>query len=89
MRNQLESIHGVVMATWYSPSSSSSSVYETLLYKDGFMSCNCQGWCIQKKDKITGENLERCCKHTKIKINEANRILEKKSGIYITSQKMK
>lgn len=40
-------------------SSSSLTVYESLLYSDGSMTCNCPGWTIKKKDK------ERDCTHLK------------------------
>lgn len=38
--------------------------YQTLLWEDGSVSCNCHGWIFPKKDPKTGEKV-RSCKHTK------------------------
>lgn len=62
--NPFESEHGKVVSTWDSMSSNGFTHYTTLLYRDGFMTCNCPGWTMQKKDKETGEKLPRRCRHT-------------------------
>jgi hypothetical protein len=66
--------HGEIISVWDSLSSNGYTHYTTLLYKDGFMSCDCPGWTIAKKDKDTGELLERACKHKKEHWNEAQMI---------------
>jgi hypothetical protein len=33
-----------VMAAWATPSTHGAAVYETLLYADGQLSCNCPAW---------------------------------------------
>lgn len=38
--------------------------YTVLLYRGGLVSCNCQGWCVAKKD-MNGDVLPRECTHTK------------------------
>jgi hypothetical protein len=38
--------------------------YQTLLWEDGSLSCNCPGWIFPKKNAKTGEKI-RSCKHTK------------------------
>lgn len=38
--------------------------YQTLLWEDGSLSCNCHGWIFPRKDAKTGEKV-RSCKHTK------------------------
>jgi len=56
--------HGEVISNWDSLSSNGLTHYTTLLYRDGYMTCDCPGWTMQKKDKETGEKLPRRCKHT-------------------------
>jgi hypothetical protein len=53
--------------------SSPRTRYETILYSNGDLSCNCPGW-TQRKDKVTGE---RSCKHTRwAEEGDADRLCE-------------
>jgi hypothetical protein len=66
--------HGEIISVWHPISSNGYTKYTTLLYKDGFMSCDCAGWCMAKKDKHTGESLPRTCTHIKDRKQDSFRI---------------
>jgi hypothetical protein len=69
--------YGRVISAWSNKSSSGNTTYETQLHEDGLLTCDCPGWCIQKKDKRTGLPKPRSCKHT---VPLANLAREIKSG---------
>lgn len=48
-----------VAAAWAFASSHGATTYETLLYPDGTLSCDCPGWVFQKAGRPRG------CRHTK------------------------
>jgi hypothetical protein len=48
-----------VVAAWATPSRHGAAVYETLLYADGRLSCNCPGWFFAKRGRPRG------CRHTR------------------------
>ena len=57
------------------------AIYSTLLREDKSLTCNCPGWIFAKKDKKTGQKLDRSCKHTRLVEGEAVSIYKKwKSG---------
>ena len=68
-----------IISAWGTPSSSGTTVYETQLHSDGWMTCNCPGWCMKKKDKHTGEPLPRTCSHIRSKLPLAQAILDGRS----------
>lgn len=43
---------------WEFESSSSSKIYQTIEYTDGYTSCNCPGWTRREKNGV------RSCRHT-------------------------
>lgn len=47
------------MAAWATPSTHGAAVYETLLYADGQLSCNCPAWVYVRKGRPRG------CRHTR------------------------
>ena len=53
--NPLETTHGAVTDAYPFVSSGGSTVYETLRYNDGFVSCNCPGWIFRKNCKHARE----------------------------------
>jgi hypothetical protein len=48
-----------VVAAWATPSRHGAAVYETLLYADGHLSCNCPAWVYARKGRPRG------CRHTR------------------------
>lgn len=58
-----------VLYAWPSPSSRGVTVYETLLRRDGTMSCDCPGWINAKRGK------PRSCRHVVERQREAIQIL--------------
>lgn len=48
------------IAAWPFMSSGGSLIHETLLHRDGTLSCSCGGWVFARKDKITGETVRKC-----------------------------
>ena len=48
-----------VKAAWATPSTHGAAVYETLLYADGQLSCNCPAWVYVRKGRPRG------CRHTR------------------------
>lgn len=48
-----------VIAAWAFASSHGTTTYETLLYADGTLSCNCPGWINKRPGRPRG------CRHTK------------------------
>ena len=46
------------MAAWATPSTHGAAVYETLLYADGQLSCNCPAWVYVRKGRPRGVDLE-------------------------------
>lgn len=53
-----------ICKVWYFASDSNpGKEYETLLYNDGSLSCNCKGWCMKKKVDMNGQ---RSCRHTRL-----------------------
>jgi hypothetical protein len=48
-----------VVAAWATPSTHGAVVYETLLYADGRLSCNCPAWVYVRKGRPRG------CRHTR------------------------
>lgn len=54
---------------WNELSSNGLTKYTVLLWRNGVLSCDCPGWCNEKKDKRTGEKLPRTCRH--VRKNEA------------------
>jgi hypothetical protein len=48
-----------VVAAWATPSTHGAAVYETLLYADGQLSCNCPAWVYARKGRPRG------CRHTR------------------------
>lgn len=46
-------------------SSNGMTIYTTTLWSNNFVSCNCPGWTIEKKDKYTKAPLPRTCSHVK------------------------
>jgi hypothetical protein len=73
--------YGDPIFTWAFPSSKPYGgtivTHETRLEQDGELRCGCLGWCIEKKDKITGLPKPRECKHTKLVAAEAPGILRR------------
>lgn len=51
--------HPPVTAAWAFASTHGTTTYETLLYSDGTLSCNCPGWVFRKADQPRG------CRHTR------------------------
>lgn len=50
-----------ILKVWTFPSDSNPDLeYQTLLYNDGSMSCNCKGW-----TRRVAEDGSRSCKHTR------------------------
>jgi hypothetical protein len=52
-------------------SSNGVTPYTISKWSDDELTCNCPGWTIKKKDKMTGEYKPRTCSHIK-KITKAN-----------------
>lgn len=51
--------HGALVKTWtFQSNSNPNKSYETSQYEDGFLSCQCKGWCIAKHGT-------RTCTHTR------------------------
>jgi hypothetical protein len=48
-----------VVAAWATPSTHGAALYETLLYADGRLSCNCPAWVYARKGRPRG------CRHTR------------------------
>jgi hypothetical protein len=48
-----------VVAAWATPSRHRAAIYETLLYADGRLSCNCPAWVYPRRGKPRG------CRHTR------------------------
>lgn len=57
-----------VLYAWATPSSHGTTTYETLLLKDGTLSCNCPSWVFKR-----GET--RRCKHITLYEDEAQDLL--------------
>lgn len=51
--------HPPVTAAWAFASTHGTTTYETLLYTDGTLSCDCPGWVYRKAGRARG------CRHTK------------------------
>ena len=50
---------GDVLQAWATPSTHGAAIYETVLYRDGSLSCNCPGWVYPRKGR------PRACRHTR------------------------
>jgi hypothetical protein len=48
-----------VVAAWATPSTHGAALYETVLYADGSLSCNCPGWVYPRNGR------PRACRHTR------------------------
>lgn len=59
-----------VLYAWATPSSHGTTTYETLLFRDGTLSCNCPAWVFKR-----GE--ERRCRHITLYEDEAQDILKR------------
>jgi hypothetical protein len=57
-----------VISAWANASTHGVTTYETLLWEDGTMSCNCPGWIYHG----------RSCKHVTRLATEASKIFQKK-----------
>ena len=68
-----------MMHTWNRRSESSGTLYTIMLHTDGILTCDCPGWCLQKKNKMTRAMLPRRCKHTDEFHAEATRVLRGQS----------
>jgi hypothetical protein len=58
-----------VLYAWATPSSHGTTTYETLVFRNGEMSCNCPAWVFKRGD-------ERRCKHITLYEDEAQNILQ-------------
>lgn len=61
---------GDVVYAWATPSSHGTTTYETVLYTDGRLSCNCPGWTFKRGDT-------RGCKHTRLYADEAEILMRR------------
>jgi hypothetical protein len=48
-----------VLAAWATPSRHGAAIYETLLYADGQLSCDCPAWIFVRRGRPRG------CRHTR------------------------
>ena len=48
-----------MVAAWATPSTHGAALYETVLYADGSLSCNCPGWVYPRNGRT------RACRHTR------------------------
>jgi hypothetical protein len=64
-----------MVTTWNRRSESSGTLYTIMLHNDGVMTCDCPGWCVQKRDKKTNIMKPRECKHVRELVGEATRVL--------------
>lgn len=60
-----------VVFAWATPSSQGTTTYETVLKRDGAMSCSCPGWVFARK------GAERICKHIREYAGEAATIMSR------------
>ncbi len=57
-----------ILYAWATPSSHGTTTYETLLFRDGTLSCNCPAWVFKRGS-------ERRCRHITLYEDEAQGIL--------------
>ena len=64
-----------VMAAWATPSTHGAAVYETLLYADGQLSCNCPAWVYVRKGRPRG------CRHIRAAESQVADVLAGRAAV--------
>ena len=67
-----ENFRGKALSVWLTPSSKGTTKYETVLWENSELTCDCPGWVIARHGV-------RSCKHTKEKARVAPDILSGKA----------
>lgn len=63
------------MAAWATPSTHGAAVYETLLYADGQLSCNCPAWVYVRKGRPRG------CRHIRAAESQVADVLAGRAAV--------
>jgi hypothetical protein len=63
------------MAAWATPSTHGAAIYETLLYADGQLSCNCPAWVYVRKGRPRG------CRHIRAAESQVADVLAGRAAV--------